>query len=82
MNAPTLSRIWPHSGLVVGLEDHPLGSVVQAGFEKQREPADRNVLPFGADLVVAPQGARAPDDVAIDREVPEQLMAWMLNVPF
>ena len=69
MKAPTFSRIWPHRRLVVGLEDHPLRAVVQAGFEKEREPPDRNVLPFRAGLVVARQRARAPDHVAIHLEL-------------
>ena len=68
MNVPTLSRIWPHRALVVGLEDHPLRAVVQARFEEQREPADRHVLPLRAGLIVACQRARAPDHVAVDLE--------------
>ena len=61
--------------LVVRLEDHPLGAAVQALLEEQREPPDRDVLPLRGQLVGAVERARAPADVAEDREVAQAVDA-------
>ena len=54
---------------VVGLEDHPLRAVIETRLQKQRQATDGNVLPFRANLIIATQCARAPDDVAVNREI-------------
>src|SRR5439155_2539795 len=56
-------------GRVVGFEDYPLRTFIEAGFDVKRQTADGNVLPFGAGLVVALERACSPDYVAVDLEL-------------
>ena len=66
--------------LVVGLEDHPLRAVVQAGLEEKRQPPDRNVLPLRARLIVAGESARSPHHVAIDLELAQAVDGLRVQV--
>ena len=68
--------------LVVRLEDDPLRAAVQALLEEQREAAHRDVLPLAGELVGAVEGARAPDDVAVDGKLRRQLTPSGLSAPF
>ena len=55
--------------LVVGFEDHPLQSAIKSLLYEQRRTADGNIFPFGANFVVAAQGARPPDYRPVNWEV-------------
>src|SRR5271168_1040688 len=55
-------------GSIVGLEDNPLRSTVEAGFEEEGEAPDGDVFPLRAGFVIAASGARPPYDRAVGAE--------------
>src|SRR5665213_1218452 len=58
---------------VVGLEDHPLGSLIEARLDVKRQSANGDVLPLGASLIVALKRACSPDDVAKSLELAQTI---------
>ena len=67
--------------LVVRLEHHPLRAAVQALLEEQREAAHRRCTSTREARLSAPsQRARAPDDVAGDREAAQAVDAQRIEL--
>ena len=66
--------------LVVGLENDPLGAVIQTGLKEQRQPPDGNVFPLRTGLVVTLQGARAPHHVAVNSELSQAIDALDVQI--
>ena len=61
--------------LVVGFEHDPLGAAIETFLDEERRPAHRHVLPVGGERIGAVERARAPADVAVDREIAQAVDA-------
>src|SRR3972149_6684674 len=61
--AQVLADLGPER-LVVRFENNPLRAAEERLLQEEGEAADRNVLPFGGEVVIAVQGARPPADQA------------------
>src|SRR5829696_3464425 len=67
-------------GFVVRFEDHPLRPPVKTLFDVERQTADRDVLPFGRELVGAAKSTRAPHYVADHGESAQAVHAQLVEL--